>query len=392
MIFLLSPVFPNCVSYNCNRTVIERFCLSHTLRGEAGIIGFLPLTCLGENLKMMKVTFLATALAASVIACGANARDQVQVVGSSTVFPFATAVAEKVGKLSGGKTPVVESTGTGGGFKLFCSGGGDNTPDVANASRAIKSSEMDQCASNKAGEIIEVKIGYDGIVLANARSAPQLNLSLKDIYLALAKEVPDSEGKTIPNPYKTWKDVNGSLPAIKIEVIGPPPTSGTRDAFVELAMEGGCKTFPWVKALADDYKDAFVKTCHSVREDGAFIEAGENDNLIVQKLTANPDAVGIFGYSFLEQNTDKVKGAHVENVEPSFENISSGAYKISRPLFFYVKAAHLDSIPGLRPYLTEFTSERAWGPEGYLAEKGLIPLDEKERAKVRNETAAAAKL
>jgi len=341
---------------------------------------------------MMKVTFLATALAASVIACGANARDQVQVVGSSTVFPFATAVAEKVGKLSGGKTPVVESTGTGGGFKLFCSGGGDNTPDVANASRAIKSSEMDQCASNKAGEIIEVKIGYDGIVLANARSAPQLNLSLKDIYLALAKEVPDSEGKTIPNPYKTWKDVNGSLPAIKIEVIGPPPTSGTRDAFVELAMEGGCKTFPWVKALADDYKDAFVKTCHSVREDGAFIEAGENDNLIVQKLTANPDAVGIFGYSFLEQNTDKVKGAHVENVEPSFENISSGAYKISRPLFFYVKAAHLDSIPGLRPYLTEFTSERAWGPEGYLAEKGLIPLDEKERAKVRNETAAAAKL
>lgn len=356
------------------------------------MIGFQPLTCLGEYLKMTTKIFLATTLAASVIACGANARDQVQAVGSSTVFPFATAVAEKVGKLSGGKTPVVESTGTGGGFKLFCAGGGDNTPDIANASRAIKTSEKEQCASSGAGDLIEVKIGYDGIVLANARSAPQFNLSLKDIYLALAKDIPDSEGKTIPNPYKTWKDVNVSLPDIKIEVIGPPPTSGTRDAFAELAMEGGCKTFPWVKAMADDYKEAFAKICHTLREDGGYIEAGENDNLIIQKLAANPAAVGIFGYSYLEQNMDKVKGAHVEGMEPSFENITSGAYKISRPLFFYVKAKHLDSVPGIRPYIMEFTSEKAWGPDGYLAEKGLIPLHDDERAKVRNETAAAAKL
>ncbi|HEX4889564.1 MAG TPA: substrate-binding domain-containing protein [Alphaproteobacteria bacterium] len=339
------------------------------------------------------IIFTAIAAAAAVGATGvAHARDQVQIVGSSTVFPFSTAVAEQIGKTSGGKTPIVESTGTGGGFKLFCSGSGDNTPDVANASRAIKSSEMELCASNKAGGIIEVKIGYDGIVLANSRSAQQINLSLKDIFLALAKEVPGDDGKTTPNPYKTWNQVNPSLPDIKIEVMGPPPTSGTRDAFVELAMEAGCKSFPWVKALANDYKDAFTKICHSIREDGAWIDAGENDNLIIQKLAANPNAMGVFGFSFLDQNTDKVQGSIIENIEPSFDNIASGAYKVSRPLYFYVKAAHLDVVPGLKPYLAEFTSEKAWGPEGYLTEKGLIPMPDEERAKIRNDVAANAKL
>lgn len=341
---------------------------------------------------MIKKTFIVTTMAATAAACGAQARDQVQIVGSSTVFPFSTVVAEEVGKSSGGKTPIVESTGTGGGFKLFCSGSGDNTPDVANASRAIKSSEAEQCASNKAGGIIEVKIGYDGIVVANSKAAPQLNLTLKDIFLALAKDVPGDDGKTKPNPYKTWKDVNPGLPDTKIEVMGPPPTSGTRDAFVELAMEGGCKTFPWVKALASDYKDAFAKICHSVREDGAFIEAGENDNLIIQKLVANPNAMGVFGFSFLDQNTDKVQGSIIENIEPSFENIASGAYKVSRPLYFYVKAAHLDTVSGLKPYLAEFISEKAWGRNGYLSEKGLIPMPDEERAKVRSTVAANAKL
>ena len=380
------------MSQNCNLNVIEGFCPSHRVARKAGASGFLPDRQLGDIGEMIKKTFILTCLAALAAACGAEARDQVQIVGSSTVFPFATAVAEEVGKISGGKTPIVESTGTGGGFKLFCSGGGDNTPDVANASRAIKSSEKEQCAGNKAGGVIEVKIGYDGIVLANSRSAPQLSLSVKEIYLALAKEIPTEDGKTIPNPYKTWKDINASLPDTKIEVMGPPPTSGTRDALAELALEAGCKTFPWVKALADDYKASFTKICHTIREDGSYIDAGENDNLIIQKLAANPAAVGIFGYSFLDQNSDKVQGSIIGGVEPSFDNIANGSYKISRPLFIYVKAPHLESVPGLKPFLAEFISEKAWGPDGYLAEKGLIPLPDDERAKVHSETVANAKL
>lgn len=372
------------MSHNCNLAVIEPSgaCLNTA-------IVFTPEM---KGREMIKKTFMVTAIAATAAACGAQARDQVQIVGSSTVFPFATAVAEEVGKNSGGKTPIVESTGTGGGFKLFCSGGGDNTPDVANASRAIKTSEKEQCANNKAGEIIEVKIGYDGIVLANSRTAPKLDLSLKDIFLALAKEIPDSDGKTIPNPHKTWKDVNPALPDTKIEVLGPPPTSGTRDAFAEMAMEAGCKSYPWVKALANDYKDAFTKICHTIREDGAFIAAGENDNLIIQKLVANPNALGIFGYSFLDQNSDKVQGSMIESVEPDFDMIANGVYKISRPLFFYVKASHLDTVPGLKPYLAEFISEKAWGPDGYLSEKGLVPLPDEERAKTHQDIRANAKL
>lgn len=312
------------------------------------------------------------------------ARDSISIVGSSTVYPFSTTVAEQFGKTSKFKTPKVESTGTGGGMQLFCNGVGVDTPDMTNASRRIKDSEYQQCQDNGVKDIVEVKIGYDGIVMANSKEAAELKLSLKDIYLALAKNIPNPDGSegAVPNPNKTWKDVNSSLPDNKIEVLGPPPTSGTRDAFAELAMEGGCKTFDWIKALKDSDEDAFKAQCHTIREDGAYVEAGENDNLIVQKLESNTKAVGIFGYSFLEQNEDKLQGSAVENVVPSFEDIASGDYVLSRPLFFYVKKAHVGVIPGIKEYLAEFTSEKAWGPDGYLSDKGLIPLPDSERSGV----------
>ncbi|MEP3629496.1 MAG: PstS family phosphate ABC transporter substrate-binding protein [Hyphomicrobiales bacterium] len=308
----------------------------------------------------------------------AIARDQISIVGSSTVFPFSTTVAERFGKNTEFKTPVVESTGSGGGLKLFCSGVGERTPDITNASRRIKASEVELCAKNGVADIVEVKIGFDGIVLANSRKADVMQITRKDIFLALAKDVPDGEGKTKPNPYKTWSDIDPNLPATKIEVLGPPPTSGTRDAFVELAMEGGCKEFDWVKALKKADKTAYKTLCHTIREDGAFVEAGENDNLIVQKLEVNPNAFGIFGYSFLDQNSDKMQGSLIGDVEPTFENIADGAYPISRSLFFYVKKAHIGVVPGIEAYLSEFISEDAAGEDGYLADKGLIPMGEEE--------------
>jgi phosphate transport system substrate-binding protein len=312
-----------------------------------------------------------------------SGRDYVYIVGSSTVYPFSTVVAERFGRGTEFKTPKVESTGSGGGLKLFCDGVGVNYPDVANSSRAIKQSEVDTCAANGVTEIVEVKIGYDGIVIANAIGAPAMSLSRADIFHALAKEVPgDSDGELVENPNETWADVNPDLPATRIEVLGPPPTSGTRDAFVELAMEGGCKTVPWIKALKDTDKNRYKAICHTIREDGAFVEAGENDNLIVQKLEANPDAFGIFGFSFLDQNAEKVKGAAIDGVKPTFDAIADGDYPVSRPLFFYAKKAHVDVIPGLRGFLREFTSERAWGEEGYLSDRGLIPMPDEERRQV----------
>ena len=316
-------------------------------------------------------------------AAAQSGRDYVYVVGSSTVYPFSTVVAERFGRSSEFKTPKVESTGSGGGLKLFCDGVGVDYPDVTNSSRAIKQSEVDTCAANGVTEIVEVKIGYDGIVIANAIGAPAVSLTRADLFYALAKEVPGgAEGELIENPHKTWADVNSSLPAIRIEVLGPPPTSGTRDAFVELAMEGGCKTIPWIKELKNTDKNRYKSICHTIREDGAFVEAGENDNLIVQKLEANPDAFGIFGFSFLDQNAEKVKGAAVDGVEPTFDAIADGSYPVSRPLYFYAKKAHVDVIPGLRGFLREFTSERAWGDEGYLSDRGLIPMPEEERSEV----------
>ncbi len=336
--------------------------------------------------KSTAKVFLASivlAMTTGSIAFAQSGRDYIYIVGSSTVYPFSTVVAERFGRSTDFKTPKVESTGSGGGLKLFCDGVGVDYPDITNASRAIKQSEVDTCESNGVNDIVEVKIGYDGIVIANAIGAQQINLSRADIFLALAKEVPGAgEGELIENPYNTWADVNPELPATKIEVLGPPPTSGTRDAFVELAMEGGCKNVPWIKALKDSDKNRYKAICHTIREDGAYVEAGENDNLIVQKLEANADAFGIFGFSFLDQNSEKVKGARVDGVEPSFDAIAEGDYPISRPLFFYAKKAHADVIPGLREFLREFTSERAWGEEGYLSERGLIPLPDEERSEV----------
>ena len=319
-----------------------------------------------------------------------TSRDYITIVGSSTVYPFSTVVAEKFGKGGQFKTPKIESTGTGGGLKLFCGGVGVQHPDMANASRRIKKSEFDACQASGVKEIVEVKIGFDGIVLANTKKAQPFKLTRKDIFLALAKEVPDPKGaeNTVPNPYKTWKDVNPALPDVKISVLGPPPTSGTRDAFTELVMEVGAKQFPWVKALEASDAKKFKSIAHTIREDGAYVEAGENDNLIVQKLDVNPEALGIFGFSFLDQNADKIQGSFIEDVQPNFDAIASGKYSVSRPLFFYVKKAHIGVIPGIKEYLAEFTSEKAWGPDGYLAEKGMIPMPDAERAKVRKDAEA----
>ena len=293
----------------------------------------------------MKKTLIAaavTAVAAS-FSTQALARDYIAVVGSSTVFPFATTVAENFGRTTDFKTPKIESTGSGGGMKLFCAGVGVDHPDITNASRRMKPSEFDKCQESGVKEVVEVKIGYDGIAIANSKDGPQLELTLKDLFLALAKDVPNPDGSDslVANPYETWKDVNPALPDAAIEVLGPPPTSGTRDAFAELALEGGCKQFPFIKAMKKADKKKYKAVCHGVREDGAYVEAGENDNLIVQKLQANPKALGVFGFSFLDQNADKIQGSKVNGVEPAFESIASGDYPVSRSLYFYVKKAHV---------------------------------------------------
>lgn len=324
---------------------------------------------------------------ASISATSSMARESIEVVGSSTVYPFSTVVAERYGRASGQLTPKIESTGSGGGMKLFCSGVGTNYPDITNSSRRMKSSEFKKCQANGVKEVIEVQVGYDGIVIANSVESAPVELSRKDIFLALAAQVPGAvEGELIDNPYTTWKQVNSALPDTAIEVLGPPPTSGTRDAFAELALEGGCKKFAWIKAMKKTDKSAYKALCHTIREDGAYIEAGENDNLIVQKLEANPAALGIFGFSFLDQNADKVQGANIESVEPTFESIADKSYPISRPLYFYVKKAHVGVVPGIEGYLKEFTSERAWGEDGYLAEKGMIPLPLEERKAMAKNT------
>jgi phosphate transport system substrate-binding protein len=318
------------------------------------------------------------ALLTTTALTSAHARDQIQIVGSSTVFPFSTSVAEQFGQKTSFKTPVVEATGSGGGMKLFCSGVGEGTPDITNASRRIKETEFKLCVDNGVTPV-EVKIGFDGIVMANVKSGPELNITREQIFLALAKEIPGPGGKMIPNPNKTWADIDPSLPNVKIEVLGPPPTSGTRDAFAEIALEGGAKKIEVLAALRKEDKKAFKKIAHAVREDGAYIEAGENDNLIIQKLEANSDAFGVFGFSFLDQNADKVKGAIVEGNSPEFDKIAAGDYPISRSLFFYVKKEHVGVIPGIEEFVTEFTAESTWGEDGYLSDKGLIPLPDEDR-------------
>jgi len=320
----------------------------------------------------------------SVAGPATQERTDIRIVGSSTVYPFSTKVAQEF-KNKTGVNVVVESTGSGGGHKLFCSGNGTDTPDITNSSRRQKSSELDNCAKNGVDNVIEVKIGFDGIVIANARTSASVDLTLEHVYKAFAKQVPTSNDDCtmIANPNKKWSDIDASLPDETIEAYGPPPTSGTRDAFVEIAMEGGAKQIACLKALKDNDKDMFGTLAHTLREDGRWIDSGENDNAIVQTLVNTPTAYGVFGYSFLDQNADKIKGALVGGAEPSFENIASGDYPISRSLFFYIKQGHIEKLPAIKDYALEFVSDEAAASGGYLEAIGLVPLPDDERAAVR---------
>lgn len=358
---------------------------------------------------MKKVLSVMVATAAFAAVSTAEARDTIRIVGSSTVFPFSTTVAEQFGNKSEFGAPVVESTGSGGGMKLFCAGVGTDHPDITNASRRIKKSEFEKCTD--AGiEITEVQIGSDGIVVANSKDSDQMVLTLAQVFKAFAKDVYVG-GKLVANPYKKWSDIDASLPDANIEAFGPPPTSGTRDAFSEIAMEKGAKKVPELKALRSIGKDdagkaeaktvaeamgasqncidtaaakggkkAFKCIAHTLREDGAWIDAGENDNAIVQTLVQNPTAVGVFGYSFLDQNSDKIQGATIDGIAPTFEAIAAGDYPVARKLYFYIKKQHVGVVPGVQEYASEFVSNEAIGTEGYAVEKGLIPLPAEELA------------
>ncbi len=324
-------------------------------------------------------TVAAAAVTAAIVATPASARDQIRIVGSSTVFPFTQAVAEQFANATGNPAPVVESTGTGGGMKIFCGGVGPDNPDITGASRAMKESEFKACKEAGVDSVTEVLIGYDGIAFASSREGTTMNVTRPQLFQALAAEV-EVDGKIVPNPYKKWSDIDASLPDAAITVFGPPPTSGTRDAWVELVMEHGCETFPAIEALDKDKKK---EVCARMRQDGPFVEAGENDNLIVQRLNADHNAFGIFGFSFLYENQDTLEGEQIDGVAPSIETIADGSYPVSRPLFFYIKNAHRGVIPGLSEFIEEYVSEAAMGEGGYLSERGLIPLAAEKREEVR---------
>ena len=319
---------------------------------------------------MNKVLLTAMMLIATSFSTVSYSRDQLMIVGSSTVFPYTQAVAEQYTQMTGSPAPVVESTGTGGGFKVFCGGLGLNFADITGASRAIKSSEAELCSQNGVTDVREVLIGYDGLSIASAINGIEIELTKTNIFRALAAEVV-VDGNVVANPYKTWNEIDSSLPELPIIVFGPPPTSGTRDAFVELVMHEGCASFPEIVALEDDRKR---EVCDRMRQDGPFIEAGENDNLIVQRLLADTNALGIFGYSFLYENTDTLKGISVDGVFPTPETIADASYSVSRPLYIYIKNAHLNVIPGMNEFVAEYLSDAAIGPDGYLLERGLIPI------------------
>lgn len=333
-------------------------------------------------LSTRRVFITGTAvLALTVAACGQGGqqRNGIWAAGSSTLFPFATRVAENFSRNNpDGAPPRVEALGTGGGIQAFCQGIGPSTPDIANASRPMKQSEFDKCAANGVTDIVELKIGYDGIVVATARTGASFDFTLDDLYEALGKEVPGPTGALMLNPARTWSQVNPSLPNQRIQVYGPPPTSGTRDAFLELGMSPGAEMIPAVKAIKDADRNRFDAVAHTIREDGAWIDAGENDNAILQTLTRTPGSLGVFGYSFLEQNMDSVKAETIGGVAPSPETISDGSYPLARSLYIYVKKAHIGVTPGLQEFLIEFTSEAAVGRGGYLQDRGLVPLPEAE--------------
>ena len=328
----------------------------------------------------MVKSILAALVAVFAVATVAEARE-IRIVGSSTVYPFTTIVGETFAA-EGNTAPVIESTGTGGGMKLFCAGTGKSHPDFTNASRAIKSSEVEKCKANGITPL-EMKVGYDGIVFANSKEGATFAVTPLELYLALAKDVPQADGTLKENTYSTWNEINPAFPNQKIEVLGPPPSSGTRDAWVELVMEKGCKTFDWVKAMKKKDKKAYKGICHGIREDGAYVEAGENDNLIIQKLVNNPDAFGIFGYSFLDQNADQIKGAEIGGVVPTFDSIADGSYPASRALYVYAKKEHMGVIDGMTEFMELYLSDDVAGQDGSLGDAGLIPLPQKELDEVR---------
>jgi phosphate transport system substrate-binding protein len=341
------------------------------------------------NLKFIALS-TATVVAGAIALSGAavaQSRAQIRIVGSSTVYPFTTAVAEQFGKSGAGKTPVVESTGTGGGMKLFCAGVGVGHPDVTNASRRMKKGEFESCTKNGVKGIIEINIGFDGLTIAQSKAGTPISLKLSQVYLALADQVPDKDGKLIANPYKNWSDIDKALPNVKIEVLGPPPTSGTRDSLHELFMEVGALQIPALAELRKKDSKAFDKLWKSIRKDGAYVEAGENDNVIVAKLEANKNAFGVFGYSFLEENLNKLRGVPLDGVAPEFDNIASGKYKGARRMYVYVKTQHIGLVPGLDKFMEEYVSTKALGKEGYLARKGLVTLPPAELEAVRKTVA-----
>jgi phosphate transport system substrate-binding protein len=334
--------------------------------------------------------FLTSAAALVIAVAGttgvAAARDQIRIVGSSTVFPYTQAVAEQFANATGMPAPVVESTGTGGGMKIFCQGVGEDQADLTGASRAMKASEYEACQAAGVDSVTEVLIGYDGLSFAHSKDGPEVEITKAQLFQALASEV-EVDGEIVANPYQKWSEIDPSLPDAEITVFGPPPTSGTRDAWVELVMVEGCGEFAAIEALEDDRKD---EVCERMRQDGPFIEAGENDNLIVQRLNADDNAYGIFGFSFLYENLDSLKGVSIEGVTPSIDAIADGSYPVSRPLFFYIKNAHRGVIPGLDEFVNEYVSELAFGDGGYLTERGLIPLSAEQREEVRQSVANKA--
>ena len=335
--------------------------------------------------RVAKVALWVSALFAFELDAVPSARagDRLSIVGSSTVFPFATLVAERFSLSKGVAPPVVESTGTGGGFKLFCKGIGANTPDITNASARMTVSQLELCRKNGVAQVIEVAIGYDGVVVAQSLKGKPFALTLPHLYLALARQVPAADGTLGDNPHKTWRDIDPALPALKIEVLGPPPTSGTRTAFVETVMDGGARSFPSLALLRTSDRKAFKRVAYALREDGAYIDSGENDNLIIQKLRRNPDALGIFGFSFLDHNRGILRGLSVGKVAPTFDNIADGSYPVARALYFYVKGAHLKASPTLQAYVDMFLADDTMGEDGFLLDEGLIPLSPQELARVR---------
>ncbi len=315
-------------------------------------------------------------------AAGLPDRRHVLVVGSSTAYPIIAAAAEHIGRTQTMLTPVIESTGTGGGIKLFCGGYGLHWPDIAMASRRMKDSERDTCTRNQVNDVREIKIGYDGIVIAANKDTPPLRLTKRHLYLAIARAIPapDDPGRLMPNPYRQWNDIDADLPAKPIRIMGPPPTSGTRDILVERVLEPGCLAVPELAVLRAQDPGRFAELCDAVREDGAYIDSGENDARLVRKLLTDPDTLAMLGYNFLDRNRDRLRAASIDGINPGFESIESGVYPLTRPLFVYVKPQHARLVEGLDAFVEALISTDVSGPEGYLVDRGLIPLAATERA------------